>query len=282
MRFRSAVSQWVPPALVTRARRALRGIRPESASWEYAVDGWDHRTGWGSDREVAQVVARYRAKLPEFRAAIRRPQPIGVPTTPARGTVATVGDQNLILQFGYALALASRGRERVRVLDWGGGVGFLSLIAGELLPGVVLDFHVKELPAICAAGRELMPHVVFWADERCLDERFDLVIASSSFQYVEGWRALLSGFARSVESGGCLLLQQVPTALGVGSFIVRQYAYGGSFTSWVFGREELLDAARSARLALLREFLDESHGTIGGAPADWVSRGYLLAHAPGD
>jgi putative methyltransferase (TIGR04325 family) len=270
----------VPPAVVATARRALRGIRPEPVSWEYAVGGWDHATGWGSDREVAQVVARYRAKLPEFRAAIARPKPIGVPTTPARGTVPTVGDHNLILQFAYALALASRGRERVRVLDWGGGMGFLSLVAAELLPDLALDFHVKELPAICAAGRELMPHVVFFADERWVDECFDLVIASSSFQYVEDWGALLCGFARTVGSGGYLFLQQVPTALGVRSFNVRQYAYGGSFTSWVFGREELLDAAQSAGLVLLREFLDESRGTVGGAPADWMSRGYLLARRP--
>jgi len=278
MGLRSLAALLVPPVFVSIARTGRRVIRREPPPWEYAPEGWEHSSGWADDRDVARVAERYRSKLPAFQAAIEGARPIGVPTSPARGVTPTVADQNIILEFGYALGLAGWSRDRVTVLDWGGGVGFLSFVAAELTPQLAIEYHVKELSGIAAAGRDLVPGVRFWDDETCLNERYDLILASNSLQYVEDWRSVLGRFGQSA-SGGYVLLQHVPVARHGSSFTVRQRAYGSAFTSWVFGRDDLLTAASSADLVLVREFLESLRGSVAGAPSDWESRGFLFRAA---
>jgi len=275
MRLRSLAALLVPPLLTSIARNGRRVIRREPPPWEYAPEGWQQSSGWADDSGIAEVPERYRAKLPAFQAAIEAPGPIGVPTSPARGVTPTVADQNIMLAFGYALGLAGWSRDRVAVLDWGGGMGFLSFVASELMPHVAIEYHVKELPGIVAAGRDLVPGVRFWDDETCLAERYHLIVASNSLQYVEGWHSLLGRFGRSA-SGGYVLLQHLPIAHEGASFTVRQRAYGTAFTGWVFGRDDLLTAASAADLILTREFMESQRGRIAGAPSEWQSRGFLF------
>lgn len=279
MRLRSLTALLVPPLFALIARNGRRVLRREPPPWEYAPEGWEQSTGWADDSDVAEVAERYRAKLPAFRAAIEGVGPIGVPTSPARGVTPSVADQNIMLEFGYALSLASWSRDRIAVLDWGGGMGFLSFVAAELMPHVAIEYHVKELSRIAAAGRDLVPSVRFWDAETCLAERYHLILASNSLQYVEDWRSLLGRFGQSA-AGGYVLLQHIPIAQEGSSFTVRQRAYGTAFTSWVFGRDELLTAASSADLVLVREFMESQRGSVAGAPSHWDSRGFLF-RAPG-
>ena len=167
-----------PPALVSAARR-VRDARatPAAPEWEYVAEGWDRPPrvrGWNEP----SVVDAYRRKLPAFRAAVAGPQPLAVPTSPSIpiGT-ANVADQNQNLAFAYALLLASRSRERVSVLDWGGGVGYFALLCRTILPPEVdVDFHCRDVPLVCDAGRELLPEVTFWTDDACLEREYDLVV----------------------------------------------------------------------------------------------------------
>ena len=76
------------------------------------------------------------------------------------------------------------------MLDWGGGLGYYYFLARALLPdGVELDYHCKDMPLICEYGRQALPEITFWDDERCLEHDYDLVLASSSLQYSEAWES---------------------------------------------------------------------------------------------
>jgi putative methyltransferase (TIGR04325 family) len=274
-RATSLATQLLPRMLVSLLKRA-RGVPVNGPSeWELAPDGWQDDTGWSNADDVAKVLDHYRAKLPRLRAALDGHGLIGVPTSPARDVTPTVADQNIVLQFAYALSLASRDRREVAVLDWGGGIGFLSLIATALFPHLAIDYHVKELSVIATAGRALVPTVTFWDDDRCFGRPFDLILASNALQYVEHWRPVLAAFGRTTP-GRYVLLQHVPTTIAGPSFAVRQRAYATQFTGWIFGREELLAAAADAGLTPVREFLDSFRGTIPGTAANWESRGYLF------
>jgi hypothetical protein len=57
-------------------------------------------------------------------------------------------------------------------------------VLGEaLLPrGVELDYTSRDLAALVALGRELLPQHTFAADDSPLERRYDLVVASSSLQ----------------------------------------------------------------------------------------------------
>ena len=137
----------------------------------------------------------------------------------------------------YALLLASRNRDRVSVLDWGGGLGYYYFVARALLPdGVELDYHCKDMPVICEYGRQALPEITFWDDEQCLGRDYDLVLASSSLQFSEAWESDLTRLAHA--SVDYLFLTRVPIIVDHPSFVVLQrthgYRFDTEYLSWVF------------------------------------------------
>jgi putative methyltransferase (TIGR04325 family) len=265
-----------------RARRELGRVVPRFREWEYVPEGWARERTDAAIRGWAEegVVEAYRAKLPAYAEAIAGPGPIGLPTSAAfRDPVPNVKDQNIVLGFAYAVTLASRRLDTVSILDWGGGAGLFSLLARALLPSEVgIDYHCKDLPAICAYGREALPDARFHDDDSCLDRRYDLVVASSSLQYSEQWHDVLARLAGAVE--GYLYLARVPVVLRSPSFVVLQrpyrFGFGTEFLSWVFNRDELLAAASDSGLELVREFVFGERSDVRGAPEPDETRGFLF------
>ena len=269
-----------------RARRLLRRATGRPHDWELVPEGWARAhdpliQGW----DVDPVVEAYRRKLPAFRAAVEGTGPLGVATSPAFPPGRpNVREQNLVLAFAYALALASRNADRCSVLDWGGGLGFHYLLARALLPpGVELDYHCKEVSALCAYGREALPELTFHEDESCLERRYDLVLASSSLQYSERWAEALTGLAGA--TGRYLYLTRVPVVERVPSFVVLQrpqrHGLATEYLSWVFNRNELLACVSATGLELVREFLCGYRPKVAGAPEQDETRGFLFRAAAG-
>lgn len=244
------------------------GKQPE---WEHVPTGWERPDAWSSD----SVIAAYRDKLPRFRRAVAAPNPLGVPTEALLGVEPAVYEQNVMLEYVFAVTLAARRRHEISVLDWGGGFAFLSFVADSVLPSVALDYHVKELPRIADAGRELVPEVRFWDDDTCLARTYDLIVISSALQYTEDWRDALRRFARATPDGRVLVMR-TPFVLEHATFVVRQRAYGTQYCGWVFNRCELLDAADDAGLELEREFIEGYSPHVVGAPEQFVHRAYLF------
>ena len=264
--------------LKRRGRRALGRIVPRLREWEYAPQGWARPEVEGWDAEG--VVAAYRAKLPLLRHAVAGAEPIAMPTSVAvRESQPDVREQGSTLAFGYALALASRGSDRVSVLDWGGGLGFHSLIARALLPAeAAIDYHCKEVAGLCEVGRELVPEVTFHEDESCLERRYDLVLASSSLQYSQDWARVLERLAAAASR--YLLVNRVPVAGAHPSFVTLQrghpYGLGTEYRSWVFNPDELVATAERAGAELVRELLVGYRPYVHGAPAPVETRGFLF------
>ncbi len=260
MRFRRQEQGQTPAASV-----------PASPEWEYIPEGWSHPArGWDAD-VVADAYAR---KWPDYAAAIRAPNPLGVHHETAEVLTGDAGAHNMLVTFAYVLALAADGRDRLSVLDWGGGLGHYQVLARSVLPRLTLDWHVQETPAVAARGRQLNPEVTFHDDESALGGRYDLVVASSSIQYAEDWRALLGRLAAAAER--YLYVARVPVALHAPSFVVIQrpyvHGYDTEYLGWVLNRDELLAAAPS----LAREFLLDARFSAAGAPEDPVDHRSFL------
>jgi putative methyltransferase (TIGR04325 family) len=248
--------------------------------WEYVREGW-RRTAAGWD--VAAVAEAYREKWPSFLAAVEGPGPLGVNHEVPLGTAVPRDDreaQLTVLAFAYALAVAARRRDRLSLLDWGGGPGHYAVLARALFRDLELEYHSRDLPALAALGRELLPDDAFHDDDGVLDRTYDLVVASSSLQYAERWRETLAGLARA--TGGYLYVARVPVALHAPSFVVLQrahaYGYDTEYLGWVIARDELLAEARAAGLRLVREVALPGLFAAAGAPECPVEhRGYLFA-----
>jgi putative methyltransferase (TIGR04325 family) len=244
-------------------------------------EGWSRATsdlrGW----QDPSVLEAYRSQLPEFRAAVVGTAPLAHGTSAATPLGSgSIFEQNTMLAFAYAVLLASRGRDRLSVLDWGGGLGFHSFAARAVLPSAVaLDYHCKELPQLCELGRREVPEVTFWDDERALERTYDLVVASSSLQYSERWETDVTGLAGA--TAGHLFLTRVPVVFEHPAFVVLQrtrgYRFDTEYLSWVFNREELLARVDACGLELTREFLLGLRPDVVGAPEQDETRGFLFS-----
>jgi len=235
--------------------------------WEYVPEGWDRRaTGW----DAPGIEAAYRRRWPEFVAAVEGTGTLGVAHEVPDGRPVVTHDpgwHNVVMTFAYVAARASHDG-RLSLLDWGGGPGHYLVLARALLPEVALDYHSRDLPRLAALGRELLPEATFHDDDRCLDRAYDLVVASDSLQYSPDVPATLARLAAA--AAPWLYVAQLPTVQASRSFVVLQrpaaYGYDTEYLGWAVNRDELLDTAASAGLALEREFLAPGAIDAAGAP----------------
>jgi putative methyltransferase (TIGR04325 family) len=195
-----------------------------------------------------------------------------------------MASHNMLVSFAYVLARAAHGRDVLSVLDWGGGLGHYAVLARAVLPEVTLDWHCREMPSVASAGARVNPDVTFHTDDACLEQSYDVVLASSSLQYAPDWQALLRRLARA--TSGFLLVTRLPIALEARSFVVLQraqgYGYATEYLGWVVSRDELLAEASAAGLGLDRELLLDAWLSAAEAPEDPVGhRGFLFRPSVG-
>lgn len=257
----------------------------ELPEFEVVPDGW---AGVSGGWDAGAVADAYLAKWPEWVAALEGPGPLGVYHEARAGEPIASDDlaaHNMLLSFAYVLARVAAGRDRISVLDWGGGLGHYAVVARAVLPGTSFDWHCREVPSVAAAGSRANPEVTFHSDEACLERSYDLVLASSSLQYEEDWPALLGRLGAATT--GLLLVTRLPIALESPSFVVLQragaYGYETEYAGWVVARDELLEAGEAAGLVLDRELLLDAWMAPAGAPESPIGhRGFLFRHALGD
>jgi putative methyltransferase (TIGR04325 family) len=185
--------------------------------------------------------------------------------------------ENMNLAFAHALTVAADGASALSVLDWGGATGQLYELARRLTR-LDLDWHVRELSAVCAVGRELEPDVTFDDTDACLERGYELVLASNSLQYTRDWRKLLAKLSAAAKPW--MLLHRVPAVETVPSYPALQraqgYGYDTEYVGWVFHRGELVQAAEELGLELVREYALVDPIAVVGAPENPKHIGLLL------
>jgi putative methyltransferase (TIGR04325 family) len=254
--------------------------------WEFVPEGWDRARRGEADApggwQAEEVARSYAAKWPQFLEAVAGTGPLGVghevPTGAAMGR-ESASDQSAVLAYAYALSRAVGDSGSLSVLDWGGALGHFYVLARRLFPDLELDYHCRELPAVCREGRRLLPEVTFHDSDKCLSRGYDLVLASNSLQYDEDWPERLRQLAGAAERR--LFLTRVPVVREATSFVTLQraqaYGYDTEYLGWVFNRDALIAAAVGAGLALEREFVLISSWPVAGMPEGPSDYGYLFA-----
>jgi len=270
----------LPPVLLDVAkllpfRRVLAGA-PE---WEYVPDGWLRTTEVGEGWNDASVVETQKRKWPAFLDAASGTGPLAVAHEMPTPTTNDYIAHNTLMSFGYVLALTARRKDSISVLDWGSGVGHYYVLASNLLEGVSMHYHGKDVPALCRAGRELLPQVTFHEDdESSLSRSYDLVFASGSLQYTEDWKSLVAKLARACNA--YLYVTRLPTVFKMNSFVVLQRpwhaGYRTEYKGWFLNRDEFVTHAEGLGLNLVREFLVQEKPYVANAPEQCEYRGYLF------
>src|SRR5258706_1146448 len=154
--LKSIAREILPPFVARQLRRAVQAAGRDAAEWAFLPEGaaaWDRFPGW-NEPSVAQT---QRMKWPAFRAALAEPRLLGVAHEGWASNPQDLPAHNTLLTFGYVLARAARGSQRLSMLDWGGGSGHYAAIARTLLPEAPIDYTCRDLPLLCALGREMVP-----------------------------------------------------------------------------------------------------------------------------
>jgi len=129
--------------------------------------------------------------------------------------------------------------ERVRVLDFGGGlgIGYMTLVESILNDLEKIDYTIIENSEVCEAGGNLLGEVKY-ISILPKSNTFDLIHASSSLQYVEHWKDLLEKLTSF--NPEYILLSDV-FAGDIVTFVTLQNYYESRIPHWFLSLQELLD-----------------------------------------
>jgi putative methyltransferase (TIGR04325 family) len=285
MTLKDMIRLVTPPVFIHLAKR-LRTDRKSRVEWEYIPEAWAYAEthpevkGWN----VQDVLKTYKEKWPQFVAMVQGTGPLGVAHESALTTNEDINSHNSIMAFAYALALAARQKDRLSMLDWGGGIGHYYLLAQVLLPDVEIEYHCKDVAVLAEHGATLFPDAHFYTDDVCLQRTYDFVLASTSLHYSEDWRTVLHDLAAA--SKDYLLVTRLPTKLHVPDyvFVQRPYAYGYNteYLGWCLNRTGFLNQAHLLGMTLVREFVIGERPPIVNAPEPCQYRGFLFRVVPGE
>jgi putative methyltransferase (TIGR04325 family) len=135
----------------------------------------------------------------------------------------------------------------VRILDFGGGIGFTYYQTIHALTHTEgIEYHIVERESVCEAGKKFFrtkkPKPIFLTKLPVTPDKYDIIHLGSSIHYVEEWKQLLAKLCEL--SLKYLLLVDVPAG-NIPTFATAQYYYGSRVPVWFFDIEEILHTVRS-------------------------------------
>lgn len=179
-------------------------------------------------------------------------------------------------------ALVGHGRDRLSILDFGGGMGtgYLALMA-DMAEVNKVDFHVVEMASVCQAGRELFaggpaPHFHETLPEQ--PATMDIVHCGSVLQYINDWRGLLSRLAQFRPSH--MVLSDL-MAGDIDTFATVQNYYGDTIPHWFWNVNDVIDTVHALgyRLLFKAPYVGVFLGEQGPLPMDNFPPERRLRHA---
>lgn len=280
-RLKHIVKRLLPPVaydLLRRLRRSPAVGPAGKPEWEYTERGeanWDELPGWNAP----SIGDTQRAKWRDFVSTVQGSGPLGVSHESPEISGAHYSSHNTMMSFAYVLARAARNKAKLSMLDWGGGAGHYAVIARALLPDVEIRYTCKDLPILCALGREFLPGDEFLDDEdAALGKRYDLVLSSSSLQYSRNPYATAARLCHAAAEW--LMITRLPVIEELDDFVViqRPYAYGYAteYPGWFINRKRLIHFIEDQGFALEREFLVDERPYVPNAPEQCRYGGFLF------
>ena len=277
--LKDLAKRWLPPIVMERLRQTYQAIRFGAPEWEYIPAGWvtkdDKVKGWN----IQTVSDTQKSKWREFVRATQGTGPLGVAHEAPSPSNDDYYAHHLVMAYAYVLALAAREKDRIALLDWGGGIGHYFIFSRCLIPDLDIEYSCKDLPLLCLAGMEVLPEVQFVErEEEVATRRYDLVLASGSLQCSEDWKSVTRLLASCANP--YLYVTRLPVVRRVKSFVALQrvYAYGydTEYMCWFLNRDEFLGHMTSLDVDLVREFVFHAHPMVKLAPEQAEIQGFLF------
>ncbi len=276
--MKNILKDFTPPFLWRLAKKIVTiGEKPE---WEYIPEGWQAQKkdpnikGWNME----SVKEAYQKMWPRFLKNIESTLPLAISPESNSSQRDNLIFHNMIITYGYVLAVSTRNKSSISMLDWGGGIGHYYLLSKKLCPDLEINYHCKDLPILAEYGQTLFPEAHFYSDETCLNQKYDFILASSSLHYCEDWQSILTGLAQATE--GYLFITRLPIVVQASSYVMIQRVYKNGYDTeylgWCLNKEEFINSAANSGLKLIQEFYNGENPVILNAPESCQYMGFLF------
>lgn len=282
--FRKIVRKTVPfsvRSIVARYRgRSPQCDPPPPPDWE-AMPSWsvelDHEdAGWHAESVATTQFQKWNL----FQESISGTGPLGVShETTSQISRENTWAHNLIMTYGYVLGLASHQKQRVSILDWGGGMGHYYELTRALYPHLHLEYSCSDVSSLVNAGKQVLPDVHFFeVPDGGLENLYDLVMAGSSLWYAHDWRLYARKLASS--SREWLYITRMMFVESSEEFPAVQrpwkFGYQTEYQCWILNRNRFIQEVCKNGMSLVREFVFGTGPEIVNAPEQAVFRGFLF------
>lgn len=237
MNIKALIKQFTPLIFLHFYRR----VRGNRYIWNGIYDSYASVPSSG-DGFNSEYVRQELACANEILRAVKRDR--AVPTK--------LSDENAFLPL-LASIVRPRNSERLRIIDFGGalGFGYMQLLAGAPSCSVV-DYHVVELEWACLEGKRLFSGDGRIQFHRALPDRLsevDIVYSCGALQYVEDYAELLRKLCSY--RARYLFLSDVPTGTFSTFATAQQNIEGTIVATWFFNFGELVRLIEAERYSLV-------------------------------
>lgn len=178
-------------------------------------------------------------------------------------------------------ALVHAAQRQVRILDFGGGVGFSYYQILRGLPEkAAFELHIVDIKEVCHTGREFFAGVSNISFHESLPDLqpFDIVHLGSSLHYIEDWKAVLQSLC--AYGADFFLLCDLPAG-DIPTFASGQNYYGSRMPVWFFNVAAVCEAMADNAYELLYRsaYVATIRGTEGEVPQDNFDAQHRLGNA---
>jgi putative methyltransferase (TIGR04325 family) len=143
-------------------------------------------------------------------------------------------------------------KEKVKILDFGGGLGIGYMVLQESLLNDIdrVDYTIVEGANVCSTGKSLftLDKIKYYSNFP-LSEKYDIVYASSVLQYIDDWKGVLSTMTNLDPE--YILLSDIFAGESIQTYTTLQNYYESRIPHWFLNLGELLNHCSSLNYKLI-------------------------------
>jgi putative methyltransferase (TIGR04325 family) len=258
MSYKNTLKKLIPPVVFDAYRKIKNSLF--FAEWEHIPQGWNYKSkkikGW----DLTSIVALQCEKWDAFCKGIEGSSMLGINHEASDYDGVNLVAHNTLMCFSYACASAVKDN-KLRLLDWGGGIGHYGKVAESILPDINIEYTCYDFSVFCDAAQEIYPQAKFYSDTDVIfKNEYDLVNVSSSLWYDINWKDTLSALL-SISSNYIYLTRMVFVDKS-DSFVAIQRPYSSGYKTeylcWIFNKNELVNFVHANGFKLIKEvFISE-------------------------
>lgn len=187
-----------------------------------------------------------------------------------------------ISPLSVVISLMKDLKRKIKVLDFGGGMGTTYLQVKEALITNDIDFTIVEGIKNCEKANALFSeddNINFY-DKLPLNEEFDIIHISSSLQYIEDWKGLLSELCQRYNAK-TFIFNDLPAGDIKSTYATYQNYYESKIPYWFFKIDDVINEVKKYGFELIHKsnFVAKILGDNEKMPQDNFSKNYQVGYA---